>query len=343
MSTASSAGPKATVSRLSRSGRRRADPGPWPAPRSRLAASDSPGTGTSAPDRRRPGPRRPGAPSASTCRIWTQVAEARPARTRSAASPMTPSPTATSEPTALGLVPVAGDREQPAAVLVEPAAAASARSRTARPARRRPSAPACRGRAAAQAAAELGRSGRRPSRRGRWRGPTGRPAGDRTAPARCRSPGRCRPSGAGRRPACPSRAATTSTSTPQPVEHRTPPLGALVAQRAGGTRRRSAGSIRQHAGLRVLDQVLRRLREELVRQRDPLVVDHADLGQVGDVRDAVGRAVAITAGMAPSKQRREVEEAQARPLTATPTPPGRRRPGPASGRTAPRPRRSQAT
>ena len=40
---------------------------------------------------------------------------------------------------------------------------------------------------------------------------------------------------------------------------------------------------------RVLGEVAARLREELVGQRDPLVVDHADLGQVRHVRRAVRR------------------------------------------------------
>ena len=74
--------------------------------------------------------------------------------------------------------------------------------------------------------------------------------------------------------------------TGEAVEHRAPTLRALVPQLQAVllVARRDD----HHARPRILGQVARGLREELVRQGDVLVVDVMDLGEMGDVRCAVG-------------------------------------------------------
>ncbi len=74
----------------------------------------------------------------------------------------------------------------------------------------------------------------------------------------------------------------------QLLEHRALLHGAFEHQREAELR--VGGRVdQQHRRSRVLDEVARCLREELVRQRDVLVVDVPDPGQVGDVRDAGSR------------------------------------------------------
>ena len=59
----------------------------------------------------------------------------------------------------------------------------------------------------------------------------------------------------------------------------------------------------QHAGPRVLREVLHGLREELVRQCHPFIIDQTDARKIGHVGIPSRDVVAITAGTAPSKQR----------------------------------------
>ena len=76
--------------------------------------------------------------------------------------------------------------------------------------------------------------------------------------------------------------------TPEPFEQRAPPLRPLVREEqpvAVVTQRVDDDDGRP----RVLGEVARRLREELVRQRDVLVVDHVHAREVGDVGHTVGR------------------------------------------------------
>jgi hypothetical protein len=75
---------------------------------------------------------------------------------------------------------------------------------------------------------------------------------------------------------------------PQPVEHMAAPVGALVHERE--TELLEAHGVQeQQIRTRVLGKVARRLRHELVRERDSLVVDLVGAGDEGDVGHAVAR------------------------------------------------------
>ena len=91
------------------------------------------------------------------------------------------------------------------------------------------------------------------------------------------------------------------------------------------------GVDQQHAGARVLGQVPSRLREELVGERDALVVDEVHAGQVGDVGGPVGRRGRDHRRHRPLEAQPERLERHARSWRGDPGG-ERRRPGPVSGR-----------
>ena len=196
--------------------------------------------------------------------------------------PMTPSPTRTSEPMPARVVAVARDRVEAARRPRRAGAAASARSRTGR--RCRSSAALDERveiRAAAEALAQLRERAGGPDRLTSRRCGFGRDPIELDDAVDVGAPQLEDPLHAGER-------GDGFDVAVQPLEHRAAPLGALVAQHEPvlvvGDR-----VDEQHARGRVLGEVAHRLREELVRQRDALVVDEVHPGQVGHVRRAVGR------------------------------------------------------
>ena len=192
-------------------------------------------------------------------------------------------------PDALRVVAVAGDGEEAGAVLVEQQEHRSARSRTGRPGPAPSWRPACRGRRPAPVATR--------ARPARWGRPCRRPppvAGSPRADGRAEGTSSMveHPVDVGG-PELedlhhPAEGGEGVDVAAQPLEHRPAPLGALVHD---GQPVLVVGHRihQQHARPRVLGQVLHGLREELVRQRDSLVVDPVHPRQVRDVRRAVGR------------------------------------------------------
>ena len=91
------------------------------------------------------------------------------------------------------------------------------------------------------------------------------------------------------------------------LEHRAAALGPLVHQRQPVLVVVQRVEHDQ-ARARVLGEVARRLREELVRERDPLVVDAVHLRDVGDVRHAVGARRGDDCGDRAFEARRDVTQ-----------------------------------
>ena len=216
---------------------------------------------------------------------------------RAAAMPMIPLPTLTSEPIALLVVAVGGDRVEPTARLVEQ------QEQRVREPEHRVERLECGGdqgvevTASAEAGVQLA-EGRRIQRRLGGDLARGRPTGtdrlDRTLPVdrgehlldvedpidvggpQLEHVAHARERG------------DHVDVLPKPLEHPAATLGALVHDRQAELVV-GDGIDDQEAGPWVLGQVATGLREELVRQRDVVVVDDADARQVGDVGRAVGR------------------------------------------------------